>query len=89
MLLQILTDNDIQIVVLQETWLPSSPEWTLPSGWVPLFSSLPLTPPNSDDPDCLLGQGLAILVRRSFLQRYSARLEQKGTLPPCPLPPRY
>jgi len=29
----------------------------------------PLTPPNSDDPDCLQGQGLAILVKCSLLQR--------------------
>jgi hypothetical protein len=75
MLLQILSENDIQIAGLQETWLTSSPEWTPPPGWAPLFSSPPPTPPNSTNPQCLRGQGLAILVRRSLLRQHSARLE--------------
>ena len=75
MLIQILNTNHIEIAGLQETWLPSSPKWALPPGWVPLFSSPPLTPPNSNNPHCLKGQGLALLVKRSLLSRYSARLE--------------
>ena len=75
MLLRTLSDNNIQIAALQETWLTSPPGWTPPPGWAPLFSSPPPTPPNSNNPHCLRGQGLAILVRRSLLRHHSARLE--------------
>lgn len=75
MLLHIFTKNDIQIGGAQETWFPTPPEWTLPSGWASLSSSPPATPPNSSNPDSLKGQGLTILVRRSLLTRYSARFE--------------
>ena len=59
----------IDIAGLQETWFSHNPDWRLPPDWIAIYS----TPPS---PNKTKGQGLAILVRRTFLEDHRLRLQQ-------------